>query len=131
MPYKSKEDEKEYNQKYYALYKERIKAGRRKYYRNNVAKCLACSIKANLSEETKRRGLLRQTESRKRFPMKHRARKMVYRAVKAGKLVRGPCEICGHTKVEAHHSDYTKALEIRWLCRRCHMIVEGRSINLG
>lgn len=38
-----------------------------------------------------------------------------------GKLNRLPCEICGTTeKVEAHHDDYTKPYDVRWLCFNHH-----------
>jgi hypothetical protein len=30
-------------------------------------------------------------------------------------LDRQPCEICGE-KAEAHHDNYDKPLEVRWLC---------------
>ena len=35
-------------------------------------------------------------------------------------MVKKPCEICGATKVDAHHDDYTKPSEVRWLCRKHH-----------
>jgi hypothetical protein len=35
-------------------------------------------------------------------------------------LTRQPCSMCGALKAECHHPDYTKPLEIIWLCRRCH-----------
>lgn len=46
-------------------------------------------------------------------------RKTVY-AVRTGKLVRRPCEVCGAEKVEAHHQDYRDHLNVKWLCRKHH-----------
>jgi hypothetical protein len=42
-------------------------------------------------------------------------------ALKSGQLTRLPCERCG-TKalVQAHHDDYTKPLEVQWLCPAHH-----------
>jgi len=50
------------------------------------------------------------------------ARSMIKNAIKSGKLVKPKkCEQCGEIKpVEAHHQNYDKPLEIRWLCRECH-----------
>jgi len=40
---------------------------------------------------------------------------------KRGKLVPKPCEKCGSTsRIEKHHDDYQKPLEVRWLCRAHH-----------
>lgn len=44
----------------------------------------------------------------------------VYRAVKSGKLLKQPCEVCGADRVEAHHDDYSRPLDVRWLCKRHH-----------
>ena len=60
--------------------------------------------------------------SQARYPHKLLARKMVRAAVVAGRLVRQPCAVCGATKVEGHHPDYTKPLEVEWLCRRHHTL---------
>lgn len=38
----------------------------------------------------------------------------------ARKLERKPCEVCGAEKAEAHHEDYTKPLDVNWLCKRHH-----------
>ena len=43
----------------------------------------------------------------------------VCRALKDGRLKREPCA-CGNTRDMAHHDDYSKPLEVRWLCARCH-----------
>lgn len=61
-----------------------------------------------------------QQNRRKAHPDKARAWKMVYRAKRAGKLVPTPCLFCGDKKVQAHHEDYSKPLEVLWLCFKCH-----------
>lgn len=57
---------------------------------------------------------------RDKYPQKEKAHKIVYNAVKTGKLIKQPCEKCGELKAEAHHDDYNKPLEVNWLCRICH-----------
>lgn len=37
-------------------------------------------------------------------------------AVKAGLIVKMGCEVCRSVDVQAHHTDYGKPLEVRWLC---------------
>ena len=49
------------------------------------------------------------------------AHKAVESAISRGALVRCPCEICGATRVDAHHDDYSKPLNVRWLCRGHHL----------
>lgn len=51
---------------------------------------------------------------------KNKARGASKQAVRTGRLVRGPCEKCGEAKTEGHHDDYSKPLEIRWLCKKHH-----------
>lgn len=44
-------------------------------------------------------------------------------AIRSGALVRPEvCSVCKtKTKVEAHHEDYTKPLEVVWVCKSCHI----------
>lgn len=49
------------------------------------------------------------------------ARSVVYNNLKAGKIEKKPCSICGNPEVEAHHRDYTKPLEVDWLCKIHHV----------
>jgi hypothetical protein len=41
-------------------------------------------------------------------------------AVKTGKLIKTPCQVCGELKVEGHHPDYSRPLDVVWLCRKHH-----------
>ena len=59
-------------------------------------------------------------EWRQRNPEKVRAHWAVSNAIRYGKLQRQPCEVCGETKSHAHHDDYNKPLDVKWLCHGCH-----------
>lgn len=56
----------------------------------------------------------------------YRERKIVrvqaYRAFARGVIRPAPCSVCGSPEVEMHHPDYSRPLEVEWLCRRCHML---------
>ena len=61
------------------------------------------------------------SEYRAKYPNKYRAHGMVNNAIKAKRLFKEPCEECGvENKVHAHHDDYLKPLNIRWLCAAHH-----------
>jgi hypothetical protein len=55
----------------------------------------------------------------------------VYR--RKGKLIPQRCEVCGSHKVEMHHDDYGKPLNVRWFCRSHHVQLEriARSVAAG
>ena len=58
-----------------------------------------------------------------RHPEKIKAHRTVSYAIRRGRLVKGPCEWAGvecRGRIEAHHDDYTKPLEVRWLCKKHH-----------
>jgi hypothetical protein len=57
---------------------------------------------------------------RQRHPQRAGAQGKVHYAVRTGKLTKLPCEMCGNPKSEAHHDDYSKPLDVRWLCKLCH-----------
>lgn len=55
------------------------------------------------------------------YDEKTRARRILQAEVRAGRIVKGPCCECGTVvDIDAHHSDYSKPLDIEWLCRLCH-----------
>lgn len=57
---------------------------------------------------------------KERNASKRAAHVLTGNAIRDGKLEREPCEVCGATKVHAHHDDYAKPLEVRWLCPKHH-----------
>ena len=48
-------------------------------------------------------------------------------AISNKKLTPQPCEVCGKVKVQGHHEDYSKPLDVVWLCLRHH---QDRHIHL-
>lgn len=45
--------------------------------------------------------------------------------LRRGILKRQPCSRCGSEKAQMHHHDYSKPLEVEWMCRGCHMLHHG------
>lgn len=58
-------------------------------------------------------------EARRRDIARHKL--VVY--VKRGLVAKTPCIVCGDPKVEAHHEDYSKPLDVQWRCRLHHLHV--------
>lgn len=59
-------------------------------------------------------------EWRKNNPDGYKAHTAVGNAIRDGKMKRLPCEVCGDAKSHAHHKDYSKPFEVRWLCALHH-----------
>lgn len=101
----------------------------------HVNKCKTCNkvdvIANRLSkvemyrEYDRKRGSRQTNEDLKRYraenPKKYAAHAKVNRAVRSGKLVAMACEICGSATTVAHHDDYNKPLDVRWLCQPHHV----------
>jgi hypothetical protein len=64
---------------------------------------------------------MRESRARRGTP-KVRARDMVRAAVRAGRLGKPKaCEGCGrHRLLSGHHHDYSRPLDVEWLCVDCH-----------
>jgi len=106
-------DREKYNA-YYQKYREKNSRKLRKYYR-----------KYNKAWR-KENGLHNEQNSRLRYPEKERARRQLREAVNLGKITRNPCEVCGKQKAHGHHDDYSKPLEVRWLCALHHSEVHKK-----
>lgn len=72
------------------------------------------------------------SEWREKHPEAARAQSRVAYAISQGRLVQGPCSICGSDQnIHAHHRDYSKPLEVVWLCARCHHRLHATFPELG
>lgn len=57
---------------------------------------------------------------RKKNKQKAKAHIEMTIAIRNGILCPRPCAQCGNTKTEGHHEDYSKPLDVVWLCRKHH-----------
>lgn len=61
---------------------------------------------------------------KRRYPEKKRAHEAVRLALQSGRLVPQPCAACGREEQpHAHHFDYSKPLDVTWLCQPCHYLL--------
>ena len=85
--------------------------------------CKSCkSIKdRNYAKDNLRVQKMKQTKKlwRDNYPEKKRAHMKVYFALKKGVLIKHPCFMCGDM-AEAHHPDYSRPLDVIWLCSSHH-----------
>lgn len=64
-----------------------------------------------------------------RNPEKVAAWKIYKKALQSGKIVKQPCVVCNNPSAQGHHQDYSKPLEVVWLCRTHHKDVHfGRIV---
>ncbi len=59
--------------------------------------------------------------------IKLEARRQVKGALRNGRLTKEPC-FCGEVKMESHHKDYSKPLDVEWLCKK-HHVEKERSLE--
>ena len=71
-----------------------------------------------MSERTKMTDWERKKRSLENNPIQAAAMKIYKYALRQGKLERGPCAVCSATEnIDGHHTDYTKPLDVVWLCK--------------
>ena len=118
------------------------------FYTSNKASCKDCVVsrskkyRENNLEKVQKYDRLRGSrqhkdylkEYRKSYPKKYLAHNKLNNAIRDGNIENPRvCEICsGIFHVVAHHDDYDKPLQVRWLCSSCHQqwhSVNGEALN--
>jgi len=79
-------------------------------------------------------GRLRHAAANQRWmnahPERKRATTQVNNAITRGKLRRLPCLVCGEQPAEGHHPDYSRPLDVMWLCNEHHRAAHAASEEL-
>ena len=88
---------------------------------DNPEKLKAYEEKRGKTKKRKKQLVENCRRMREKNPLKFKARAAVGRALRSGVLTRQPCVVCGTTeKIHAHHDDYSKQLEVVWMCGEHH-----------
>lgn len=106
---------------------------RKRYKKGRKPTCCKCGkIRENESDgycRLCRNGNVRKNRKRHcelspEQKLKANARSYLNVYIRRGKISKQRCH-CGSYDVEAHHEDYTKPLEVVWLCRLHHLRYHG------
>ncbi len=102
-----------------------VKAMVAKHRKRNIKAIRAYDVERYQQHEH-RREQTQQTwrEWCQKYPERRAAHVAVGNAIRDGRLARQPCHICGK-KAHAHHPDYSKPLEVVWLCPVHHKAAHG------
>lgn len=121
---KRREYFKEYNANYHKC--DVAKEARKRWRKNNPDKVRKQKIKDY--EDNKERYIEYQTKWSIDNREKKRAHVAIYDAIKRGDIIKPTkCSKCDKEKrLHAHHEDYTKPLEVKWLCQSCHIAEHKR-----
>ena len=107
------------------------------YYKSNPATCKECiksGVRRNRAKNIEyyreydrkrgnRQGIDYLHKYRSSNPDKYHAHNTLNNAVRDGRLDKpDSCSVCGdkHDWIHGHHDDYSKPLDVRWLCPPCH-----------
>jgi hypothetical protein len=90
----------------------------------------ACQVRYRLSAKNKASQARYRPRCRLRYPDRIAAHKAIGYAIRTGRLIRLPCEVCHKEPAESHHyKGYAKEhqLDVQFLCPKHHREVERKS----
>lgn len=136
----STQEQTKYRHQYYLDHKDREKEMMRLYYETHKEQRLIYNIGLKERNRVRVNAYQRKAYSKNKSyyanyqhkyiqanPDKYVARLRVRDALRKGLITKGLCEICGSSKVQAHHEDYSKQLEVRWLCPKHHKRIHAET----
>jgi hypothetical protein len=97
--------------------------------RNDCKPCKRAANAVYRNGRGKERERLRRYKYIEQNPKKRWAHLQVHNALRTGNLTRpNKCKSCNKQthKLHAHHDDYDRPLNVRWLCHYCHMRWHGQ-----
>lgn len=79
-------------------------------------------------EKNRKQKLLLDKLWHSRNPQHRKAYNALHNSIRSGAISKpSACQQCGSTaKIQAHHQDYTKPLDVQWLCVKCHLAEHGK-----
>lgn len=92
----------------------------RSYYYENRNERINYEITRYQNPIIKKQKILNQYKYRKENPIPYLAYQKVSKAIKKGKIIKLSCKICGSINSQGHHPDYSKPLNVIWLCKIHH-----------
>lgn len=118
-----KECDKEFSKQQYYKRREKILVNKNEYYYENYKK-----IRARQNARSKIMWKIDYEKNRGKV----KAREKLNYYVDKGYILRPKkCMKCKKSgKIEAHHKDYSKPLEVDWLCKQCHEKVHYKFYSL-
>jgi len=98
-----------------------VNAEKERWRRKNIDKVRQIQVRCNKK---------RKETQGNHVTMIQRVHRLVYKAVKSGKILKpNLCSLCHiPTRINAHHEDYSNPLDVVWLCHACH-IARHKEIN--
>lgn len=106
--------------------KECIKVRVRLNYRENIQHYVEYEKEREQRPERKEAKFFQMRKHRSLNPEKYQARTAVGNAIRDKRLFKKDCEVCGDSNSQAHHEDYSKPLDVRWMCFSCHRAEHGQ-----
>ena len=84
--------------------------------RSTLPKRVAARTAYAATDVGRARGNAAKRNYRNNHPLRAKANDALGNAIRDGRVTRDPCHCCGAAEVEGHHADYSRPLDVTWLC---------------